>query len=56
MHPHIRKYRQVHAKTQQFGGSTNEQNIRSDFINLINDFADERNLRLVPELRDKSTT
>ena len=54
MHPHIRKYRQVHTKTQQFGGSTNEQNIRSDFINLINDFADERNLRLVPELRDKN--
>ena len=54
MHPHIRKYRHAHAKTIRFSGSTNEQNIRSDFINLINDFADERNLRLVPELRDKS--
>ena len=54
MHPHIRKYREAHTKTITFGGSQNEQTIRHDFINLINDFADEKKLRLLPEIRDKS--
>ena len=52
MHPHIRKYRHAHTKTIRFSGSTNEQTIRNNFISLINDFAQEQNLYLVPELRD----
>ena len=54
MHPYIHKYRDAHTQTVLHGGSLNEQTIRQDFINLINAFAQERNLRLIPELRDPS--
>ena len=54
MHPYIHKYREAHRKTHTFGGKMHEQNIRNDFINLINDFATDRQLRLIPELESSN--
>ena len=46
----INKYRNELKKIIDFGGSLNETTIRRCFISLVNDFAEDKNLKLVEEL------
>ena len=42
-------------KLIQYGGSKNETNIRNEFYNLLNHYADKKHLVLVPELSVRGT-
>ena len=55
-HPSINKYIDQVRTTIAFGGSQNEQAIRPDFINLVNAFAQNRNLKLIPEIKQANNT
>jgi predicted helicase len=46
----INKYRNELKKIIDFGGSLNETTIRRCFISLVNDFAEDKNLKLLEEL------
>ncbi|MDR1219263.1 MAG: N-6 DNA methylase [Treponema sp.] len=46
----INKYRNTLQKTINYGGSINETTIRRCFIDLVNDFAEDKNLKLIEEL------
>jgi len=50
----IHKYRNELQKIIDYGGSLNETTIRRCFISLVNDFAEEKNLKLVEELEYKT--
>jgi predicted helicase len=54
MNPHITQYRAALQKNLDYGGSLNESSIRDCFISLVNNFAQKRNLQLVPELEYKT--
>lgn len=47
---YINKYRNSLSEIKEFGGSLNETSIRRAFIELVNDFARDKNLLLVEEL------
>ena len=46
----INQYYAQLDRTLQFGGSRNETSIRNTFFNLLNDYAGQRDLLLIPEL------
>ena len=46
----IQQYYTKLDKVLQYGGSRNETSIRRPFENLLNDYAQKKNLELVPEL------
>ena len=46
----INRYRNELKKTIDFGGSLNETTIRRCFISLVNDYAEDKNLKLLEEL------
>jgi len=50
----INKYRNELKKIVDYGGSLNETTIRRCFISLVNDFAEDKNLKLVEELEYKT--
>jgi predicted helicase len=50
----INKYRNELKKIIDYGGSLNETTIRRCFISLVNDFAEDKNLKLVEELEYKT--
>ena len=50
----IYKYRNELKKIIEFGGSLNETAIRRCFIDLVNSFAEDKNLKLVEELEYKT--
>lgn len=50
MNIYINKYRNKLKEIVEFGGSLNETTIRRSFIDLVNDFAKDKNLLLVEEL------
>lgn len=51
----IDRYYNKIEKLKRFGGSENELSIRGAFQQLIDDYADKKNLLLIPELRIKGT-
>ncbi len=51
----IQQYYTALDKTIQYGGSRNETSIRTAFVNLINEYAQKRNLYLITELAVKGT-
>jgi predicted helicase len=51
----INNYRNELKKIVDFGGSLNETTIRRCFIDLVNDFAEDKNLKLVEELEYKTS-
>jgi predicted helicase len=52
----ITKYYADVEKVIRYGGSTRETAIRSGFQNLLNDYAQQQNLLLIPELEYKTPT
>ncbi|MDR0568231.1 MAG: N-6 DNA methylase [Spirochaetaceae bacterium] len=56
MNLYIEQYRAALRRVIDFGGSLNESSIRGCFINLVNWFAQKRNLQLVQELEYKTAT
>ncbi len=46
----INRYYNELDKDKRFGGSHNEASIRRAFLNLVNAYAERRNLLLVPEI------
>ncbi|MDR1239391.1 MAG: hypothetical protein LBK27_04690 [Treponema sp.] len=46
----INKYRNNLQNIIDYGGSINETTIRRCFIDLVNDFAEDKNLKLIEEL------
>jgi hypothetical protein len=46
----IKQYYTKREKLIQFGGSRNELSIRDGFKDLLNHYAEKKNLLLVPEL------
>lgn len=51
----INQYYTALERIIQFGGSRNETSIRSAFVNLVNEYAQKRNLHLITELAVKGT-
>ena len=47
---YIDRYRNKLKEIVEYGGSLNETSIRRSFIDLVNDFAKDKNLLLVEEL------
>lgn len=54
MNAYINKYRNELRNIIDYGGSLNETAIRRCFITLVNDFAEDKNLKLVEELEYKT--
>ena len=48
---YINKYRNSLNDIIEFGGSLNERTIRRSFIDLVNDFARDKNLLLIAIVR-----
>ncbi|MDR1566075.1 MAG: hypothetical protein LBS48_02180 [Treponema sp.] len=46
----INKYRKKLQNIIDYGGSINETAIRRCFIDLVNDFTEDKNLKLIEEL------
>lgn len=51
----INQYYTALERIIQYGGSRNETSIRTAFVNLINEYAQKRNLHLITELATKGT-
>jgi hypothetical protein len=56
MNQYIVQYRAALRGVADFGGSLNESSIRGCFVALVNNFAQKRNLQLVPELEYKTAS
>ncbi|MDB4075702.1 N-6 DNA methylase [Crocinitomicaceae bacterium] len=54
MSTYIDRYRNKINEIVEFGGSLNETSIRRSFIDLVNDFAKDKNLMLIEELYFKT--
>ena len=52
---HINQYYAQLDRTLQYGGSRNETSIRNTFFNLLNTYAEQRDLLLIAELAVKGT-
>ncbi|MDR0568565.1 MAG: hypothetical protein LBG87_05100, partial [Spirochaetaceae bacterium] len=56
MNQYIEQYRAALESAIACGGSLNESSIRGCFVALVNNFAQKRNLQLVPELEYKTAS
>ena len=55
MHPYITTYKDEYKQITTHADTNNEETIRIAFINLINNFAKDKGLKLVSEVRDINT-
>ena len=55
MHPYITTYKDEYKQIITHADTNNEETIRIAFINLINNFAKDKGLKLVSEVRDINT-
>jgi hypothetical protein len=52
----INKYYSEVEKIKRFGGSSKETAVRNAFYNLLNEYAHQKDLFLIPELDYRTTT